>query len=83
MKVSDSYVKQTPSTIVRAARRLAKNGDFQDLMTYMTNEQAVVCLNMDVNNKDQLQLARVYYDALSIVPELVANIAKEADQENG
>lgn len=73
---------EVPQTIQRAAKRLVKSGDFQDVMTYLANEQAVVVLNIDVNNKDQLQLARVFYDALSIVPELVDNIVKETE-DNG
>jgi hypothetical protein len=76
-------MREIPHNIIVAAKRLVRNGDFSAVMAHLVNEQAVVCLNMDVNNKDQLQLARVYYDALSTVPDLVDNIAKETEQQDG
>lgn len=63
-----------PENIQRSAKRLLSSQDFNDVMTYLMNEQATVCLEMDVNNKDQLQLARVYFDALRTVPDLVENL---------
>lgn len=72
-----------PEGIRRAAKRLVKSSDFSDVLAYLVNEQAVVVLNVDVNNKDQLQLARIYYDALSVVPDLVDNLLMETEQDNG
>lgn len=74
---------EVPETIKRAAKRLVKSSDFADVMAFLINEQAVVVLNMDVNNKDQLQLARVYYDALNTVPDLVDNLLMETEKDNG
>jgi hypothetical protein len=72
---------EVPLNVQRSAKRLTKSGDLKVVLDHLVDEQAVVVLNMDVNNKDQLQLARVYYDALSTVVELVENIVKEAEQD--
>lgn len=71
----------TAEKVIKAAVRLSKNPDFALVMAHLAATQGDVVLAMSPENKDRLQMALIYYNALDAVVDLTKNIAGEA--ENG
>lgn len=66
--------------VLIAAKRLNKNADFETVLEHLVQGQAEVILAMEALSPN-LPHAKIYYDALSDVSGLVADLAREA--ENG
>lgn len=62
-----------------AAKRLATNKDFLDVMAHLTKEQANMVLSMNPLEAQQLQFALVYYHCLDSILPLVQNLAKDSN----
>lgn len=62
---------------VLAARRLWANKDFLNLMEVLKSDQLEVIIEIDPLRTDHLVAARIYYDALRAVTQLVYQISKE------
>lgn len=62
---------------ILAARRLVKSDDLEAVMAKLIKDQITILLSLPLEEKDRLQLARVYVDALDTVVGLVKALAEE------